>query len=88
MAANLIGSEIIKLAADINKRIQQGEQIYNFTIGDFDPQVFPIPEALEEKDHTGVSQQTDQLPGRQWYRTSSEGGQPFSGERAWINLFT
>lgn len=49
MAANLIGSEIIKLAADINKRIQQGEQIYNFTIGDFDPQVFPIPEALEEK---------------------------------------
>ena len=55
MAANLIGSEIIKLAADINKRIQQGEQIYNFTIGDFDPQVFPIPEALKKRSYRRIA---------------------------------
>lgn len=46
MAENLIGSEIIKLAGEINQKIKAGENIYNFTIGDFDPQVFPIPEAL------------------------------------------
>jgi aspartate aminotransferase len=48
MAENLIGSEIIKLAADINEKIRQGERIHNFTIGDFDPAIFPIPEELNE----------------------------------------
>lgn len=49
MAETLIGSEIIKLAADINQQIQQGEKIFNYTIGDFDPAIFPIPGLLEEK---------------------------------------
>lgn len=48
MAENLIGSEIIKLAGEINEKIKKGEKIYNFTIGDFDPQLFPIPEELTE----------------------------------------
>ncbi|HEX6914040.1 MAG TPA: aminotransferase class I/II-fold pyridoxal phosphate-dependent enzyme, partial [Chitinophagaceae bacterium] len=30
------------------ERIRQGEKIYNYTIGDFDPSIFPIPERLEE----------------------------------------
>lgn len=46
MAAHLIGSEIIRLANDINERIKSGELIDNFTIGDFDPLVFPIPHKL------------------------------------------
>ncbi len=46
MAESLIGSEIIKLAAEINEKIRQGERIYNYTIGDFDPKVFPIPNEL------------------------------------------
>jgi aspartate aminotransferase len=32
MAQGLVGSEIIKLAGEINEKIAQGEQIYNFTI--------------------------------------------------------
>lgn len=48
MASNLVGSEIIKLAGEIKDRIASGQKIYNFTIGDFDPSVFPIPEELEE----------------------------------------
>jgi aspartate aminotransferase len=48
MAENLIGSEIIKLAADIREKINQGATIYNFTIGDFDPKIFPIPQALTQ----------------------------------------
>jgi aspartate aminotransferase len=49
MAENLIGSEIIKLAGEVNELIKQGEKIYNYTIGDFDPKVFPIPTELTEE---------------------------------------
>lgn len=46
MAETLQGSEIIRLAGEINEKIRSGAKIYNFTIGDFDPSIFPIPEAL------------------------------------------
>ena len=48
MAETLIGSEIIKLAAEINEKIRNGERIYNYTIGDFDPKIFPIPTELND----------------------------------------
>ncbi len=48
LAGTLIGSEIVKLGNTINERIRNGEKIYNFTIGDFDPSIFPIPLKLEE----------------------------------------
>lgn len=48
MAENLIGSEIIKLAGEIRELIAKGEHIYNFTIGDFDPKIFPIPTELKD----------------------------------------
>jgi aspartate aminotransferase len=47
LAENIIGSEIIKLAGEVNEKIKQGEQIFNLTIGDFDPNVFPIPLELK-----------------------------------------
>lgn len=47
LAETLKGSEIVKLGNAINERIRKGEKIYNFTIGDFDPSVFPIPHELE-----------------------------------------
>ncbi len=46
-AATLIGSEIIKLGNEVNQKIKDGSIIYNLTIGDFNPSLFPIPEALE-----------------------------------------
>jgi aspartate aminotransferase len=49
MAEHLIGSEIIKLANEINERIKKGEAVANLTIGDFDPKVFPIPALLLEE---------------------------------------
>jgi len=48
-AATLIGSEIIKLGGEINKKIKEGQQIYNLTIGDFDPSLFPIPEVFRDE---------------------------------------
>jgi len=43
---NLIGSEIIRLSREINKLIKEGHKIYNLTIGDFDPAIYPIPKKL------------------------------------------
>ena len=48
LADNIVGSEIIKLAAEINEKIKKGENVYNLTIGDFNPKVFPIPAALKQ----------------------------------------
>lgn len=48
LAENIIGSEIIKLAGEVNEKIKQGEKIYNMTIGDFNPKEFPIPTDLKQ----------------------------------------
>jgi aspartate aminotransferase len=48
LAETLIGSEIVKLGNAISMRIRNGEKIYNYTIGDFDPHIFPIPQELED----------------------------------------
>ncbi len=48
LAQNIIGSEIIKLAAEVNEKIKNGEHIYNYTIGDFNPKIFPIPTELKK----------------------------------------
>src|ERR1700744_1522011 len=48
LAETLIGSEIVALGGEIREKIRKGEKIYNFTVGDFDPAIFPIPKELEE----------------------------------------
>lgn len=48
LSETLIGSEIVKLGGEIRERIRKGERIYNFTVGDFDPNIFPIPKELED----------------------------------------
>jgi len=48
LSETLIGSEIVKLGGEIREKIRQGQRIYNFTVGDFDPSIFPIPKELED----------------------------------------
>ena len=48
-AETLIGSEIVRLGATIKEKIRAGENIYNYTIGDFDSSQFPIPALLQEE---------------------------------------
>lgn len=48
LSGTLIGSEIVKLGGEIRERIRKGERIFNFTVGDFDPKIFPIPQELED----------------------------------------
>ncbi len=49
LSETLIGSEIVKLGGEIKERIRNGERIYNYTVGDFDPNIFPIPKELEDE---------------------------------------
>ncbi|GAC1367754.1 MAG: aspartate/prephenate aminotransferase [Hymenobacter sp.] len=47
MAAGLSGSEIIRIGNQVSEQVRQGANICNLTIGDFDPQIFPIPADLQ-----------------------------------------
>ncbi|MFP5354474.1 MAG: pyridoxal phosphate-dependent aminotransferase [Gemmatimonadota bacterium] len=44
----LEGSAILKIAGEIRQRVAAGERVCNLTVGDFDPQQFRIPAALEQ----------------------------------------
>ncbi|MBI5474042.1 MAG: aminotransferase class I/II-fold pyridoxal phosphate-dependent enzyme [Ignavibacteriae bacterium] len=48
MADALIGSEILKIAADIRAITAEGKSVCNLTVGDFSPSEFRIPRFLEE----------------------------------------
>jgi len=47
LAETLQASEIVRLGATIKEKMMQGAKIYNYTIGDFDSSIFPIPAELE-----------------------------------------
>jgi len=49
LAETLIGSEIVKLGAVVKEKIKSGDHIYNYTIGDFDSHIFPIPVGLKDE---------------------------------------
>jgi aspartate aminotransferase len=49
MAAGLVGSEILKIAADIRAMVAGGAEVCNLTVGDFSPREFPIPRYLERE---------------------------------------
>ncbi len=48
LAETLIASEIVKLGGIIKDKIRSGEKIFNYTIGDFDSAIFPIPDVLKD----------------------------------------
>ncbi len=47
VAGALVGSEILKIAADVRALAADGREICNLTVGDFSPAEFRIPEVLE-----------------------------------------
>lgn len=48
LAANLIGSEIIKIGNEVNDLKAKGAEIANLTIGDLNSKIYPIPAQLKE----------------------------------------
>ncbi|MBU0744424.1 MAG: aminotransferase class I/II-fold pyridoxal phosphate-dependent enzyme [Gammaproteobacteria bacterium] len=49
LAEGLTSRSISKLSEKVDKRNEQGEKTFNFTLGDFAPQHFPIPSELEDE---------------------------------------
>jgi len=49
LAANLIGSEIVKIGNEVNDLKAKGAEIANLTIGDVNSNIYPIPAELKEE---------------------------------------
>lgn len=49
LAANLIGSEIVKIGNEVNDLKAKGAEIANLTIGDLNSDIYPIPAKLKEE---------------------------------------
>jgi aspartate aminotransferase len=49
LAEGLIGSPILKIAAEVRALAAQGARICNLTVGDFAPSEFPVPELLSRE---------------------------------------
>src|SRR5690606_5394024 len=48
LSSQMKGSEILRIAYEIQGLNRSGERIANFTVGDVDAQEFPIPSALRD----------------------------------------
>src|SRR3954469_1055982 len=48
LASSLLGSEILRIAADVRALAGEGREVCNLTVGDFAPSEFRIPEQLEQ----------------------------------------
>ncbi|MGH9443817.1 MAG: pyridoxal phosphate-dependent aminotransferase [Thermoanaerobaculia bacterium] len=63
IATGVIGSEILKIAADVRQAVARGEKLLNLTVGDFSPEHFPIPRSLQaEIDRAYRQHQTNYPP--------------------------
>jgi len=49
LAEQITTSPILTIAAQINQKKAAGERIFNFTVGDFDSNIFPIPDLLSKE---------------------------------------
>ncbi len=84
-AENLIGSEIRKISGAINERIEKGEKIYNLTIGDFSPKVFPIPQGLKEEIIKAYCEDQTNYPPANGVKITREAISQFLKERGGID---
>ena len=46
LARGMIGSEVLRIAAEVRAAQAAGRTICNLTVGDFDPREFPLPAGL------------------------------------------
>ena len=48
LARGLIGSEVLRIAAEVRAAVAAGREVCNLTVGDFDPREFPLPRKLAD----------------------------------------
>lgn len=49
LSQGLKGSRILQIAGQVREMIAAGETVYDLTVGDFDPAMFPIPGAYKDR---------------------------------------
>ncbi|RKG78425.1 pyridoxal phosphate-dependent aminotransferase [Corallococcus terminator] len=54
MVRGLVGSEILRIAAEIRELVAKGTKVCNLTVGDFSPKEFPIPDGLRAQIGTAL----------------------------------
>ena len=62
LAEGLIGSPILKIAAEVRALSASGQKICNLTVGDFAPSEFPVPELLSRELTTAVERGETNYP--------------------------
>src|SRR5881628_1998014 len=55
LARGLVGSEVLRIAAEIRALQATGKTVCNLTVGDFDPREFPLPASLLEGVHQALA---------------------------------
>ena len=67
LANGLVGSEILKIAAEIRALQRAGKSICNLTVGDFSSKEFPVPAELDRQVAALPTGEPRRVrPGRQW----------------------
>jgi aspartate aminotransferase len=62
LAEGLIGSPILKIAAEVRALAATGQKLCNLTVGDFAPSEFPVPELLSRELATAVQRGETNYP--------------------------
>ena len=62
VARGLMGSGILKVAAEIRELVAKGHKVCNLTVGDFSSREFPIPDGAARPHRRGAQGRGDQLP--------------------------
>ncbi|MCB9683893.1 MAG: aminotransferase class I/II-fold pyridoxal phosphate-dependent enzyme [Alphaproteobacteria bacterium] len=62
MALGIVGSEILKIAADVRRMQAEGQQVVNLTVGDFAPSEFRIPRRLEDAVSAAIAEGQTNYP--------------------------
>ena len=62
LAEGLIGSPILKIAAEVRALTASGQKICNLTVGDFAPSEFPVPQLLSRELATAVQRGETNYP--------------------------
>lgn len=62
LAANLVGSEIVKIGNEVNDMKANGAEIANLTIGDLNANIYPIPQLLKEEIQKAYQQNLTNYP--------------------------
>jgi aspartate aminotransferase len=86
LAANLIGSEIVKIGNEVNDLKAKGAEIANLTIGDLNSNIYPIPALLKEEIQKAYQNNLTNYPANGLLSLRKEVSKDLKTDGIWIIL--